>query len=75
MVIAVKVASRMSYTFEDVLEMPMSKLLMIAEALDVVDGKKKSSIILTESDKEMINFLDENRQEIIDMLEKKGDEQ
>jgi hypothetical protein len=74
-VIAVKVASRMSYTFEDVLEMPMSKLLMIAEALDVVDGKKKSSIILTESDKEMINFLDENRQEIIDMLEKKGDEQ
>lgn len=67
-VFAVKLASRLGYTPDDVLKMPLAKAIAFNAALDVIDGKQPATTSLTNEDKEIVNFLSENQKDVIEKL-------
>ena len=68
MVFAVKLASRLNMHPDEVLKMPLAKVLSYDSALQVLDGTKPASVVLREEDKEIVKFLSENQESVIEKL-------
>lgn len=66
MVFAVKLASRLNIHPDEVLKMPLAKALSYDSALQVLDGTKPATTILRKEDEEIVKFLSENQESVIE---------
>lgn len=68
MVFAVKLASRLNIHPDEVLKMPLAKALLYDSALQVLDGTKPATVELRKEDEEIVKFLSENQENVIEKL-------
>jgi len=66
MVFAVKLASRLNIHPDEVLKMPLAKALSYDSALQVLDGTKPATTVLRKEDEEIVKFLSENQESVIE---------
>ncbi len=68
MVFAVKLASRLHMSVDDVLKLPLAKAVAFDSALQVMDGNRPATATITEKDKEIVKFLSDNQKEALEKL-------
>lgn len=68
MVFAVKLASRLHMSVDEVLELPLAKAVAFDSALQVMDGRQPATATITKEDKEIVKFLSENQKDALEKL-------
>lgn len=68
MVYAVTLAMRLFMNVDDVLNLPLAKTIAYQSAIDVIDGKKPAQTTISKEDKEIVKFLSENQEGMIEKL-------
>ncbi len=68
MVFAVKLASRLHMSVDEVLKLPLAKAMAFDSALRVLDGKQPATANISETDKEIVKFLSDNQKDALEKL-------
>lgn len=65
MVFAVRLASRLNMSIDDVFDMPLARAISIDTALQVMDGTREVTSNISEEDKNIVKFLSENQEDML----------
>jgi hypothetical protein len=68
MVFAVKLASRLHMSVDEVLKLPLAKAMAFDTALRVIDGKQPATANISNKDKEIVKFLSDNQKDALEKL-------
>ncbi len=68
MVFAVKLASRLHMSVDEVLKLPLAKAMAFDSALRVIDGKLPATANISNKDKKIVKFLSDNQKDALEKL-------
>ncbi len=68
MVFAVRLASRLHMSVDEVLHLPLAKAVAFDSALQVIDGTRPSTASITQEDKDIVKFLSDNQKGALEKL-------
>ena len=68
MVFAVRIASRLNMTVDEVLNLPLAKAVAFDSALQVIDGTRPATAVITQENKDIVKFLSDNQKDALEKL-------